>query len=134
MAPDPAPLAADRLAAAAPWWIALGVAGVTLSVLGAPVPLLACLTLVGLGADADLARRFRQAVAAEGGAYGLASIGGLLRGLHAFMYATLVLVAWASLLDMAGASVSRAWLALDVVAAAVLVAGYARLTRRASLA
>lgn len=134
MAASPAPPIADRLASAAPWWIALGVAGVTLGVFGSPVPMLACLTLIGLGADADLARRFREALAAEGTAGGLAAAGGLLRGLHAVMYAGLVLLAWGSLLDVAdqtgGAGYARWWLTADVLVAALLLAGYLRLQRR----
>lgn len=125
-------------AKAAPWWIALGVTGVAVAILTGNAPLLASLTLIGLGSDADLARRLREALAAEGDlaeASNPALVAGFVRRLHAAMYVVLVVFAWASLLHLTGepggeSAASRWWLAGDLAGSAAMAFGYARLARR----
>lgn len=128
----------DRLNQAAPWWIALGVIGVAITLTSGSGPLLASVTLIGIGSDADLARRLREAIAAEAddaphGA-SVAFVAGFIRRVHAAMYLLLLTLAWASLLHLAGQSVdpasARWWLAGDLMTSAVLGLGYFRLVRR----
>lgn len=125
----------------APWWIAIGVTGVAIGVLTGKAPLLLSLTLIGMGSDADLARRLREALAAEGElsiASNPALVAGFVRRVHAAMYGVLFFFAWASLLHLSlnvtgqseGTNSARWWLAGDVAAAAVLGLGYIRLARR----
>lgn len=139
---EPTDAFANATAKAAPWWIGLGVIGVAVAVLSGSAPLLASLTLIGIGSDADLARRLREAMASEDDAFGEslrraadpALIGGFVRRVHAAMYVLLVVVAWASLLHLAGQTdgltTARWWLAGDLAASAVLALGYSRLARR----
>lgn len=124
-------------AKAAPWWIALGVIGVAVAILTGNAPLLASLTLIGIGSDADLARRLREALASEGDlaeASNPALVAGFVRRLHAAMYVVLIVFAWSSLLHLTGQAAddgaSRWWLAGDLVGSATLAFGYARLVRR----
>ncbi len=125
-------------AKAAPWWIALGVTGVAVAILSGAAPLLASLTLIGLGSDADLARRLREALAAEGDlaqASNPALIAGFIRRVHAAMYVVLIVFAWSSLLHLTGQSAGEAigarwWLAADLVSSVTLAFGYARLAQR----
>lgn len=129
----------DRLASAAPWWIALGVTGVAASIVSGHGPLLSSLALVGIGSDADLGRRLREALAADqptsNPTVDPAAIAGLVRRVHAGMYALLIVFAWASLLHLASqsgeATMSRWWLAGDLALAAIFAFGYGRLLRRA---
>jgi len=129
---------AQSAAKAAPWWIAIGVTGVAVAVLSGQAPLLASLALIGIGSDADLARRLREAMDAQGDLAGgghPAVVAGFVRRVHAGMYAVLVFFAWASLLHLTGSDndpsgAARWWLAADVAGAAVLALGYARLARR----
>lgn len=122
----------------APWWIALGVTGVAIAAMTGNAPLLLSMTLIGMGSDADLARRLREAMAAESElsrASNPAVIAGFVRRVHAAMYGVLLFFAWASLLHLTGQSGgsedgARWWLAGDVAAAAVLGLGYVRLARR----
>ncbi|MEO0530771.1 MAG: hypothetical protein AAF266_09395 [Planctomycetota bacterium] len=139
---SPSDAFANATAKAAPWWIGLGVIGVAVAIMAGPAPLLASLTLIGIGSDADLARRLREAIASEDDAFGEslrraadpALVGGFVRRVHAAMYVLLVVFAWASLLHLAGGagavSTDRWWLAGDLAASAVLALGYARLARR----
>ncbi|QDT70663.1 hypothetical protein MalM25_36180 [Planctomycetes bacterium MalM25] len=125
-------------AKAAPWGIALGVTGVAVAVLTGNAPLLASLTLIGLGSDADLARRLREAIAAEDDlaeASNPALVAGFIRRVHAAMYLLLVVFAWASLLHLTGQSAegldgARWWLAGDLAGSAAMAFAYARLARR----
>ena len=129
-------------AKAAPWWIALGVIGVAVAILTGSAPLLASLTLIGIGSDADLARRLREALASEGDlaeASNPALVAGFVRRLHAAMYVVLlnvvlIVFAWSSLLHLTGRAAdddaSRWWLAADLAGSAILAFGYARLARR----
>lgn len=125
----------EATAKAAPWWIAIGVIGVAVAVVSGQSPLLTSLALIGIGSDADLARRLREALVAEGDrvqASNPALVAGLFRRVHAAMYLILVAFTWASLLHMTGqdASTSRWWLAGDLAAGSLLAFGYARLARR----
>lgn len=125
-------------AKAAPWWIALGVTGVAVALHTGAAPLLASVTLIGIGSDADLARRLREALAARAELAALpgatAHVAVAARRVHAAMYVLLVALAWASLLHLIGqgpdAPVGRWWLAADLVASAALALGYARLASR----
>ncbi|MEQ8848391.1 hypothetical protein [Botrimarina sp.] len=126
-----------RLSSAAPWWIGLGLTGVAVTLAGGESPLLSSLALVGIGSDADIARRLREAQAASvGEPHGVdpAVVAGVVRRVHAAMYAGLIVFAWASLLHLAGDSEAatpvRYWLAADVAVAAFLAIGYTRLARR----
>lgn len=133
---------ATATAKASPWWIGLGVIGVAAAILSGSAPLLASLTLIGIGSDADLARRLREAIASEDDALGEslrrtadpALIGGFVRRVHAAMYVLLIVFAWASLLHLAGQpdglGTARWWLAGDLAASAIIAIGYARLARR----
>lgn len=128
-----------RLSSAAPWWIGLGLVGVAVTLAGGDSPLLASLALVGIGSDADLGRRLREARAAsldEASHVDPAVVAGFVRRVHAAMYALLIVFAWASLLHLTAghdASVAaRYWLAADVAVAAFLALGYYRLTRHAA--
>lgn len=122
----------------APWWIAIGVTGVAIAAMTGKAPLLLSMTLIGMGSDADLARRLREAMAAEGElsrASNPALIAGFVRRVHAAMYGVLFFFAWASLLHLSAQSgeasgLARWWLAGDVAVAALLALGYARLARR----
>ncbi len=126
---------AHTTAKAAPWWIAIGVTGVVIALLSGKAPMLASLALIGIGSDADLARRLREALAAEGdriAASNPAIAAGMVRRVHAAMYLVLAAFTWASLLHMTGQDdqVARWWLAGDLTAGALLAFGYARLARR----
>jgi hypothetical protein len=135
-----------RLSRAAPWWIGLGITGVTVTVASGSGPLLTCFALIGIGADADIARRLREARAAQREALGITQgiqsprrvtpsvVAGFVRPIHAAMYLLLLSFAWASLLHLAGQATdpaaARWWLAIDLAAASVLGYGYSRLARR----
>lgn len=130
---------AQNTAKAAPWWIALGVTGVAIAILTGKAPMLASLTLIGIGSDADLARRLREALEAEGTRAvpsNPAVVAGFVRRVHALMYLILAAFTWASLLHMTpmdeSGTFARWWLAGDLIVAAVLAFGYARLARRYS--
>jgi hypothetical protein len=136
----------QRISQAAPWWIGLGITGVAIIVSSGSGPLLTCFALIGIGADADIARRLREARAAQGEALGMAEgiesprrvtpsvVAGFVRPIHAAMYLLLLSFAWASLLHLAGQATdpatARWWLAIDLAAASVLGYGYSRLARR----
>ena len=135
----------DRISQAAPWWIGLGITGVTVTLAAGSGPLLACFALIGIGADADIARRLREAQAVQDSARlasGMESarrgtpsiVAGFVRRMDAAMYLLLLSFAWASLLHLAGQSsdpaAARWWLAVDLAAAAVLGLGYVRVVRR----
>ncbi len=128
----------DRLNQAAPWWIALGVTGVAIALTSGHGPLLASITLIGIGSDADLTRRLHQAIADHGddapSDESIALVAGFTRRVHAGMYLLLLTFAWASLLHLAGQDAdpagARWWLAGDLFASAVLGLGYTRLVRR----
>jgi hypothetical protein len=134
----------DRISQAAPWWIGIGIAGVTITLASGSGPLLASFALVGIGSDADIARRLREAVAAQGDdlppgmnpppGVNPAFVAGMARRVHAGMYLLLVAFAWAAMLHLAGQATdpaaARGWLAIDLAAATVLGFGYSRLARR----
>ena len=132
----------NRISRAAPWWIGLGITGVTVTLAIGSGPLLTCFALIGVGADADIARRLREARAFQQERQGVESlrrvspsiVAGFVRPIHAAMYLLLLSFAWASLLDLAGQAsdpaAARWWLAVDLAAAAVLGYGYSRLARR----
>lgn len=108
------------------WLIALGLCGVTLLSFGFSVPLLASLLLVGLGADADLGRRFHTARATDPAGDEPASFAASLRTMHAALYAGLLFLAWAAMLDasqrlLPGAP-SRTMLTGDLVLCVTLIA------------
>lgn len=141
MATPTTPSTSERLASAGPWWIVLGLGGVVLSVCGAPAPLLASLTLVGMGADADLGRRLAAAARAATDAHPIEDehtplvvrFATALRWAHAVLYAVLIFAAWSALLDLASRGegpLGRLTLAGDLLIAALLLSGYARLCRR----
>ncbi len=128
----------DRISQAAPWWIGIGITGVAITLSSGSGPLLASLALVGIGSDADIARRLREAITAQGDdippGMNPAVVAGMVRRVHAGMYLLLVAFAWASMLHLAGQSVdptaARCWLAIDLAAATALGVGYSRLARR----
>ncbi|WP_146444082.1 hypothetical protein [Botrimarina colliarenosi] len=128
----------DRLSHAAPWWIALGVTGVAITLTSGSGPLLSSVALIGIGSDADISRRLREAIASDvnnaSSDSQAAAVAGFVRRVHVGMYLLLLAFAWASLLHLSGQSVNageaRWWLAGDLAASAVLGLGYARLSRR----
>ncbi|TWT47380.1 hypothetical protein Pla111_09930 [Botrimarina hoheduenensis] len=107
------------------WLIAAGLAGVALVSAGFTVPLLACLLLVGLGADADLGRRYQRAVATDPAGTDPALFAATLRSLHAALYAGLLFTAWGALLDASNrllpGAPSQTLLAFDLVLCITLV-------------
>lgn len=103
----------------------LGVAGIVLGVLGGPAPVLSCLLLVGLGADSDLARRaslFDQA--------GFGRWAGLIRSMHASLYAWLYVVAWLSMADASSLGDGRNLLLVDLALSAAVLLGFLAFARR----
>ncbi|MGL4512506.1 MAG: hypothetical protein ACRCT8_05395 [Lacipirellulaceae bacterium] len=119
-------------AAAAPWLMTFGVVGIAAHGLGIPAPVLTCLLLVGLGADADLARRAERAREAQllgDGANGLASwdwAATPLRFAHASLYALLYVVAWGGMAAAASSFAGALALTADLAATFVLLLGLAR--------
>lgn len=103
--------------------------------LGIAAPLLASLLLVGLGADADLGRRFHTARATDPAGDEPAAFAATLRAMHAVMYAGLIFIAWAALFDASSrllpGAPSQTFLACDLVLCVTLV--IARLRSAASL-
>ena len=134
----------DRISQAAPWWIGLGITGVTITLASGSGPLLASFALIGIGADADIARRLRETRAVQGEASGRDSarratpsfFAGFVRRLHAALYLLLLSFAWASMLHLVDYSsnpeTARWWLAADLAAAVVLGLGYYRVARGGS--
>jgi hypothetical protein len=132
----------NRIGRAAPWWIGLGITGVTVTLASGSGPLLTCFALIGVGADADIARRLREARAFQAESQGIESpqrmtpsvVACFVRPIHAAMYLLLLSFAWASLLHLTGQATdpatARWWLAIDLAAASVLGYGYSRLARR----
>ena len=128
----------NRISRAAPWWIGLGITGVTVTLASGSGPLLVSLALIGIGSDADIARRLREAIAAKGDnvprGVNPSIVAGFARRIHAAMYMLLLAFAWASMLHLAGQATdpatARWWLAIDLAAASVLAFGYSRLARR----
>ncbi|QDV72242.1 hypothetical protein K2D_03680 [Planctomycetes bacterium K2D] len=128
----------DRISQAAPWWIGIGITGVAITLSSGSGPLLASFALIGIGSDADIARRLREAIAAQGDdlprGMNPSIVAGFVRRFHAAMYLLLISVAWAAMLHLSGQSsdpdTARWWLASDLAAATVLGFGYSRLARR----
>lgn len=116
------------LTLAAPWLMLIGVSGIGAAVLGLPVPVLTCLLLVGLGADADLARRFAHFEAADVG-----HLATPIRTLHAAMYAGLYTLAWAAMANMAHGGFARTLLLTDLAASLVLLVVVTRWIRPVSV-
>lgn len=117
------------LATAAPWLMLIGVSGIGAAVLGLPVPILTCLLLVGLGADADLARRFVQFEAA-----GMGHLATPIRSIHAAMYAGLYTLGWAAMAGMAHGGLARTLLLTDLAVSLVLLVFVTRLVRPGAVA
>jgi hypothetical protein len=118
--------------------MAAGVAGIVAQGLGAPAPVLTCLLLVGLGADADLARRADRvrAAADEAGpdtrTARWAWVVSPLRAGHAMLYVLLYFTAWGGLCDAASTPWDRLTLFADLTATAVLLLGLGRRAAKAS--
>jgi hypothetical protein len=94
----------------------LGIMGIVLGLLGAPAPVLSCLLLVGLGADADLARRAMFFDDAGIGRYILP-----IRSLHAGMYVWLYVVGWLAMADAATSVAGHTWLLFDLTISLLLL-------------
>ena len=94
----------------------IGVGGIGAAVLGLPVPVLTCLLLVGLGADADLARRFAEFEAAGMGPYATP-----LRTIHAAMYVGLYTLGWSAMASMAHGGFARTLLLTDLAMSLALL-------------
>ena len=109
--------------AAAPWLILLGVAGISLALFGVPAPVLSCVLLIGLGADADLARR-----ASMFEAVGYGWVVGPVRSVHAVMYVGLYTIGWSAMAAVAAGAAARTLLAIDLAISVVLLVGAARLS------
>jgi len=117
--------------------MAMGVAGIVVQGLGLPAPVLTCLLLVGLGADADLARRAERirsaALAGDPGTRTArwAWVATPLRAAHAMLYVLLYVTAWGGLCDAATSTWSQVTLFADLAATAVLLLGLARRATKA---
>lgn len=125
---DPPPDTTDfatRSRSAAPWLILAGVAGVSLALLGVPTPVLSCVLLIGLGADADLTRRSPMFEAA-----GYGWLAAPLRALHGVLYVGLYAIGWAAMASVAAGPAARTLLAADLLASFVVLLGVARLRSR----
>ena len=112
---------------AAPWLMLLGVLGIALALFGVPAPVLSCVLLVGLGADADLARRGPMFEAA-----GYGWVVGPVRSIHAVMYVGLYTVGWVAMAGVAAGATARTLLAIDLCVSLVLLVGVARFAARRS--
>ena len=110
-----------------PWLMLAGIAGMSLALAGWPAPVLSCLLLVGLGADADLMRR--AAAFADAGASAITTP---LRGLHAALYAVLYTLAWAAMNDAVETTTARWFLTADLALSLLLIhlSGAARRTAK----
>ena len=114
------------------------ITGVAITLSSGSGPLLVSLALIGIGSDADIGRRLREAMATQGDdlprGMNPSIVAGFVRRIHAAMYLLLLAFAWASMLHLAGQAVdpaaARWWLAIDLAAATVLGFGYSRLVRR----
>ena len=93
----------------------------SLALCGFSIPVLCCLLLVGIGADADIGRRAALFVAS--GAMPLATV---LRGVHALLYAVLFLLAWTAMLDSSRSSESHLFLSVDLGLCALMLLVTAR--------
>lgn len=106
--------------------LGLGVVGVTMVSAGIAAPLLASLLLVGLGADADLGRRFHTARATDPAGDEPAAFAATLRAMHAALYAGLIFIAWAALFDASSrllpGAPSRTFLSVDLLLCVAMVA------------
>ena len=102
-----------------------GIAGMSLALLGLPSPVLTSLLLVGIGADADIARR--AAIYAD---LGVGRLAASLRGIHALLYAALYCFAWGSMLDAAESSAGHLFLTFDLCLSGMILFFFAR--RRAA--
>ncbi len=98
-----------------PWLIVCGIVGIVLAAFGVPVPILTCLLLVGVGADADLARRAQQMASLPEATAWSPVVTGLFRFLHGMLYAVIFVIAWASLLDLCQDFSDRLFVAGDLV-------------------
>lgn len=94
----------------------LGIVGIVLAAFGVPVPILTCLLLVGVGADADLARRADQMASLPEATAWSPVVTGLFRFLHAMLYAVIFVIAWASMLDLCRDFSDRVFVAVDLLA------------------
>lgn len=105
-----------------PWLIVFGIVGIVLAAFGAPVPILTCLLLVGVGADADLARRADQMASLPEATAWSPVVTGLFRFLHGMLYAVIFVIAWASMLDLCQSFSDRLFVAGDLVLSVGLLA------------
>ena len=105
-----------KRAGVAPWLMLAGLGGMVAALCGLPVPVLSCLLLVGLGADADLARR-----AALIGEESADRVTLPLRGLHALLYVVLYVLAWGAMFDAATTLSANLLLTVDLLVSLFLI-------------
>lgn len=99
----------------APWLMLAGVLGMSLALAGFMAPVLSCLVLVGVGADADILRRARMFTD-----LGAERIALPVRAFHAMLYAALYCFAWGAMLDMAETPQTQ-WLLTGDLALSVVI-------------